>query len=298
MIQLCISTRKITAFIGLSAAMAFSAHSQSSLQTYFDFTTYGTQSGGASIVDQSGNSVTATLNTEAHTSLTASGLGITAGGNCNATGLTIGSANMSVFTGAFTIQDWVTLSAVANNQMLFGAGNGPVNTYIGDGITISDVFGAVRGGAVSAVVGGRTPNYQRYGYGVADGSFVAATATLYDIVYTWDGTDFKEYVNGALMGTRNMPTFGSLAQASSAGFVIGGAKNEPWNDAALAQTTSDFLLYTGALTAGQISSLNGVGAGASVSTINSIIAVPEPCTMALSALGGLAMLMIRQRSKH
>jgi hypothetical protein len=55
---------------GLLVATVFSARAQS-LQTYFDFTTYGTQSGGASLVDQTGNT-TGTLNTDAHTSLTIS----------------------------------------------------------------------------------------------------------------------------------------------------------------------------------------------------------------------------------
>jgi hypothetical protein len=291
-------TGTLALILGL-AATGNTAKASPILQSYFDLTTYGTQAGGAVITDQSGNNVTATLRTDANTSLTASGLGIT-GGNCNNTGLMIGSSDMSVFTGAFSIQTWTTLAAVNNNQVLFGANNGNINGYIGDGGTVSSIFGAVRGDAISGFVGGHTPSYSRYGYGIADGSFTAATATLYDVVYTWDGTDFKEYVNGTLMGTRNMPTFGSLAQASSAGsssgnsgFVIGGGMNQPYNDAANPQTTSSFLMFTGALDSTQVSNLHNLGAGASTSSI--VAAIPEPATLGLIGTFGVGLLFIRRR---
>jgi hypothetical protein len=106
----------------LLLALAPAAVAQS-LQTYFNFTTYGTQSGGAALADLTGHT-TATLNTEAHTTLTGSGLTISSGGISLNTGVTIGSAAMSGFTGAFSIQQWVTLAAVNNNQVLFGANNG------------------------------------------------------------------------------------------------------------------------------------------------------------------------------
>ena len=274
----------ISLFAAVLLALAPAAVAQS-LQTYFNFTTYGTQGGGASLADLTGHT-TATLNTEAHTTLTSSGLTISSGGISLNTGATIGSAAMSGFTGAFSIQQWVTLAAVNNNQVLFGANNGDTNQYVGDGATISTLIGAIRSQAISAYVGGSTPSYVQGGYGVADASGTPSTATLYDVVLTYDGTYFREYVNGTLKGTLNMPTFGSLAQACLAdnwgnttstgkgGFVIGGAMNDPFSDITLPETTSDLLLYNGALNQSQIIQIHNLGAGASLSAITGILAPP------------------------
>ena len=273
--------KKITISLLAAVVLAIApAAVAQSLQTYFNFTTYGTQSGGASLADLTGHT-TATLNSEAHTTLTSSGLTISAGGSSLSTGVTIGSAAMSGFTGAFSIQQWVTLAAVNNNQVLFGANNGDVNLYVGDGSTVSTVIGSIRGGAISAYVGGSTPSYAQGGYGVADSSGAASTATLYDVVLTYDGTSFREYVNGTLKGTLNMPTFGSLAQACStdsytgkSGFAIGGGLNDPFTDTTLPETTSDFLLYNGALSLAQITSIHNLGAGAGLSAITNVFAPP------------------------
>ncbi len=258
-------------------ALAPTAGAQT-LKTYFNFTTYGTQSGGATLADLTGHT-TATLNTEAHTTLTAGGLTISSGGSSLTTGVTIGSVAMSGYTGAFSIQQWVTLAAVNNNQVLFGANNGAINNYVGDGGTISTLIGAIRTQAISAYVGGSTPSYLQGGHGVADATGTPSTGTLYDVVLTYDGASFREYVNGTLKGTLNMPTFGSLAQACStdsytgkSGFAIGGGMNDPFTDTTLPETTSDFLLYTGALSQAQITSLHNLGAGASLNAVTNVFA--------------------------
>jgi autotransporter-associated beta strand protein len=278
--------KKITISLFAAVVLAFAPDAVAqSLQTYFNFTTYGTQSGGASLADLTGNT-TGTLTTDTHNSLTSSGLTIS-GGNTPNTGVQIGSSYMSGFTGSFSIQAWVTLSAVNVNQVLFGANNygsvgvnrvasGPTGSYPG-----STLMSSIRGSplAISAYVGGSTPSYNQYGYGVADSSFTAATATLYDVVLTYDGTNFNEYVNGTLKGTLNMPAFGSLATASAVdsstgkgGFTIGGGMNNPFNDTSASATTSDFLLYNGALSTNQISALHALGAGASLSAITNVLA--------------------------
>lgn len=276
------NTVSLLAAVVLALAPAAAAQT---LQTYFNFTTYGTQSGGAALADLTGHTI-GTLTADSHNSLTSSGLTISSGGSSPNTGVQIGSSYMSGFTGSFSIQMWVTLFAVNNNQILFGANNygsvgvnrvasGPGGSYPG-----STVFGAIRFGGISAYVGGSTPSYGQYGYGVADSSGAASTATLYDIVLTYDGTSFREYVNGTLKGTLNMPTFGSLATASAldsstgkGGFSIGGGMNNPFNDTTLPATASDFLLYTGALSQAQITSIHNLGAGASLSAINNVLGV-------------------------
>src|ERR1039458_533509 len=276
----------ISLFAAVVLAIAPAAVAQS-LQTYFNFTTYGTQSGGAALADLMGNTI-GTLTTDSHNSLTSSGLTISSSGSSPNTGVQIGSSYMSGFTGSFSIQMWVTLSAVTANQILFGAnnygsvGNNRVASGPSGGYPGSTLFGAIRGSplSISAYVGGSTPSYGQYGYGVADSSGAASTATLYDVVLTYDGTSFREYVNGTLKGTLNMPTFGSLATASAldsftgkGGFSIGGGMNNPFNDTTLPATASDFLLYNGALSHAQITSIHNLGAGASLSAINNVLGV-------------------------
>jgi hypothetical protein len=70
--------KKIIISLLAAVVLAFApAAVAQSLQTYFNFTTYGTQGGGAALADLTGNT-TVTLNTEAHTTLTSSGLTISA----------------------------------------------------------------------------------------------------------------------------------------------------------------------------------------------------------------------------
>jgi autotransporter-associated beta strand protein len=279
--------KKTTLKLLAAAVLAFApAANAQTLQTYYNFTTYGTQSGGASLADLTGNTV-GTLTTDSHNSLTSSGLTIASGGTAPNTGVQIGSSYMSGFTGSFSIQMWVTLSALTGNQVLFGANNngsvtgnhvasGPSGSYIG-----STLFGSLRGtgNAISGYYGGSSPSYNQYGTGIADGSFTSATATLYDVVLTYDGTYFREYINGVLKGTSTATsTFGSLATASSldtttgkGGFSIGGGMNENFNDNSLPETTSDFLLYNGALSQAQITALHTLGVGASLSSVKAAL---------------------------
>ncbi len=284
----------------LLLAFAVAASAQS-LQTYFNFGTYGTVAGGGTVVDQTGNT-TATLNNDANTFLTSSGLTITAGpsGNSINTGLTFASGSLNSFTGSFTIQDWVT-PASGSGVALFGGSSGAPNTYIGDGYTgVSTLLGFNWG---SLVGGGGTGNplnqpYNRYGNTVA--GYTLTVGTLYDLVLTYDAPTytFSQYINGALVGSLQ-EAFSSTSLAGVQTFAIGGAVNEPWasfGDSSAPETTSAFLLYNGQLTASQVSALDTAGAGASVGTINGIIApVPEPGSIALAALGGACLLVLRRR---
>jgi hypothetical protein len=77
-------------------------------------------SGGASIVDQTGNTH-ATLNNDANTFLTSSGLTIT-GGNFKVAGLNLAAGSLSGFTGSFSIQDWVTVQS-GGGAVLYAANN-------------------------------------------------------------------------------------------------------------------------------------------------------------------------------
>ena len=289
---------------GLFAAMAFSAQAQS-LHTYFDFSTYGTVSAGQTITDSTGNTQ-ATLNNDSITTLTSGGLTSAGGGNSGDNGLTFASGSLSSFTGSFSIQTWVTKNSTTG-VTLFG-GNGVTSTglpagqngYIGDGYTgVSSLFGFSWG---SLVGGGGTGNplgqsYNRYGNHVHD--YTLNVGQLYDLVLTYDASTytFHQYIDGALVGSLQ-EAFSSTSLAGVSVFAVGGAPGQPWKDASAAATFSDFLLYGGQLTDSQVSDLHNAGAGASISMINGIVATPEPSTMALSVLGGLAILMVRQRTKR
>lgn len=294
--------RKTNVVLSASAvllALVAAANAQT-LQTYFNFGTYGTVPGGGTVVDQTGNT-TATLNNDANTSLTGGGLAITAGpsGNSINTGLTFASGSLNSFTGSFTIQDWVT-PASGGGVVLFGGSSGAPNTYIGDGYTgVSTLVGFNWG---SLVGGGGTGNplgqtYNRYGNTVS--GYALTVGTTYDLVLTYNAATytFYQYINGASVGSLQ-EAFSSTSLAGVQTFAVGGAVNEPWapwGDSSAPETTSDFLLYNGQLTASQVSALDSAGAGASIGTINGIIAAPEPGTIALASLGGACLLVLGRR---
>jgi hypothetical protein len=281
--------------IGAGAVLAVTSAQAQSLQTYFNLQSYGSVANGNSILDALGNT-TATVNNDPNTSLTGSGLTITsASGNSASTGVTLASGALNGFTGDFTIQDWVTIANPNNGVVLWGANNGPANTYIGDGYTgVSTLIGFTWG---SLAGGGGTGNplgqpYNRYGNNI--GGVTLTAGQTYDMVLTYDASTymFNQYINGTWTSSLQ-EAFSSTSLAGTQLFAIGGCPNEPWSpwgDASADSTTEDFLLYNGALTSAQVSALDGAGAGASIATIDGIVAVPEPGIAALS-LGGLICLL-------
>ncbi|HXR06466.1 MAG TPA: PEP-CTERM sorting domain-containing protein [Candidatus Acidoferrum sp.] len=268
-----------------------------SLGIYYNLQSYGTVANGNSIVDALGNT-TATVNNDANTSLTSSGLTtVSASGNSASTGVTLASGSISGFTGSFSIQDWVTIGNPNNGVVLWGANNGPANTFIGDGYTgVSTLIGFSWG---SLAGGGGTGNplgqpYNRYGNNIGGVSLTAGQT--YDMVLTYDASTytFNQYINGTWTSSLQ-EAFSSTSLAGTQIFGIGGCPNEPWSpwgDATADATTKDFLLYNGVLAAGQVSALDAAGAGASLGTINAV--VPEPGSFALMALAGVTGLFFRR----
>jgi len=272
-----------------------------SLGIYYNLQSYGTVSAGGLVLDALGNT-TATLNNDPNTSLTSSGLTtVAAAGNSATAGLALPGSAFSGYTGSFTIQDWFTVNS-GGGVTLFGANNGPENTWCGDGNTISTIIGGVAFGTLVSGGYSGTPAYSRWGQ--TFGGSIVPGAYDYVLTYTVDpatggtGGTFIEYLNNSVVGSLYVTTFGSLAQATSlyngtSGLLVGGALNEPWapwGDAAANATTIDFLVYSGALSAAQVSALDAAGAGAATSTIIAI--VPEPGTMTLSALGIGCLLVL------
>ncbi|HEU5070962.1 MAG TPA: LamG-like jellyroll fold domain-containing protein [Verrucomicrobiae bacterium] len=240
------------------------------LVDYFDLQSYGTVAGGQTITDALGNAQ-ATLNPDANTSLTSSGLTIS-GGNSRTTGLNLAAGALNGFTGSFTIQTWVTVQG-GGGVVLYAANNGPANGYIATGYDgYAAVYGFKWGSCLSGGGAGNATGiaYNRYGQ-TAGLAYSMTAGTLYDIVLTYDaGTHiFRQYVNGALTGSQtNDFSQNSLAQAQN--FTVGGGTaTQTWGDNSALSTTKSFLLYRGALSASEVTNIHNLGVGASVAAIQS-----------------------------
>jgi hypothetical protein len=291
-------TRLVLAAGATLLGFGLAAQAQS-LGIYYNLQSYGTVANGNSIVDALG-STTATVNNDPNTSLTGSGLTIhSASGNSASTGVTLASGALNGFTGSFSIQDWVTLANPNNGVVLWGANNGPANTYIGDGYTgvstlIGFSWGSLAGGGGAGNPLGQP--YNRYGNGIGGVSLTAGQT--YDMVLTYNASTytFNQYINGTWTSSLQ-EAFSSTSLAGTQILGIGGCPGEPWSpwgDASADATTEDFLVYNGELNGSQVSALDGAGAGASIGTIDAIV-VPEPGTIAMSALGGIGLLFLRRR---
>ena len=105
------------ACFGLAMIGSSPVANAATLQTYFNFTSYGSVSGGNNITSSSigFSSTTATVKSSA-TSLTGSGLAITAGTNAGSTGVSMAGSALSSFTGDFTLQIWVHLPGYHRGQ--------------------------------------------------------------------------------------------------------------------------------------------------------------------------------------
>lgn len=264
----------------------------SMLTSYWDFTQYGTVAGGNTIGDTYGN-LTATVKTPA-TSLTSSGLAITAGTSGADTGVTLAGDQLSSFTGDFTLQMWFTSPSTVNgNTMLFG------------GTTSATVDGNMTGDqALFAGYSNTNPRFLRqimgnntvYGIAGAPPSGTAATAsTLYDYTLTYIASTHtvQAYLDGVAVGGGLSTTYFNGMSSLANGFSIGGVASPAFGDQAAAANISSFLFYDGALNTTQITDIHNLGAGASSSSI--VAAIPEPATLGMIGFVGVGMLFIRRR---
>ena len=278
---------------GLSAggSMSYAA----TLNDYFNFTTYGSVAGGSTIADQLGNA-TATVKSTG-TTLDGSGLTIAAGNNAGTTGVLMNGSQLSSLTGDFSIEIWYTSPvSILANTMVFG------------GTTTVNQDGTLAGDQALFAGYDRGPNYIRpiigngstYGTTLNPANGTGTTpSTLYDYVVTYSSAShtFTTYMDGAQVGSPLAVTYFNGLSALTSGLSVGGVANPAFGDNAAAANISDFLLYSSALSSTEVSNVHNLGAGASVSSLQGVgvTAVPEPSMFALAALGGLSILVLRQR---
>lgn len=275
---------------GVLAATGLSANAQSLLHYYY--------AGSGDIRNDQVGSANGTLEGTATlgggalvTDGTAGGLS----GGVPANGMMLSGSAVSGISGAFTIMDWFSCaSGQGNHTHLFDFSNGtgqnclialpvdanampyPAHAYAGVGGTYTDV---------------RNPSFNNG----AGGAWLDTGAT-FQMALTYDGSTLTMYVNGVAQESAACSGL-NLSTLTDIG-VAGGS---PWtvNDPSLNGTTYSFGILDGALSASQMSSVYALGNNATASAISAAIApVPEPSTLALSAIGGLSVLMWCRRGKR
>ena len=204
---------------------------------------------------------------------------ITAGGG---RGLTSPNANLGASyklpAGAFSIEDFFTPTAGANQAnfgTLFTLSNSTNNFIIGN---------VMRGGDRMPSVATGTDNTPQ--------TFPTTTLRyvdggLNDLVVTFDGATESVYLNGKLSGS----VANTLLSPGTTGpfNAIGGGT--PFSgDGGFNGVTNDFRIYSGALTASQVTFLDRSGPNGSP-----LVPVPEPSPLALLALGLAPVALLARR---
>lgn len=274
------------------------------LQTYYDFTSYGTVAGGNSITSSGyGESSTSASVNSTGTALTSSGLAITGSTPLGDTGVTMAGSTLSGYTGDFSLQIWYTSPATfVSNSMLWGGTTsatvdksmgGDQGLFAGYGNMANPAAGFVRPIASNGSTFGASMTNTTPGTGTT-------TSTLYDYVVTYSGNTFTAYMNGTSVGTMTVASGFNGLSALINGFSIGGVASPAFPDTAAGVNITSFMMYTGALDSTTVSKLNGLGATPTGDQFQSagITAVPEPRVMALMTAGLIGMMFFIRRRKQ
>lgn len=275
-------------------ALGSAAHAATTLENYFDFTSYGSVAGGGTVTAIGNTGSTATVKSAA-TSLTSSGLAITAGTNASSTGVNLTGSDLSGFTSDFTLQMWFTSpSTVAGNTALFG------------GTTSATIDGSMVGDqALFAAYSNTNPRFLRqimssnstFGIAGAPPSGTAATAsTPYDymLIYTASTNTVQAYLDGVAVGAGLSTAYFQGLDSLTNGFAIGGVQSPAFGDNAAAINVTSFMMYSGALTSDEINDIHAFGSTPSLNQLGSVVVVPEPTAALLGGLGFLGLLRRRR----
>jgi hypothetical protein len=262
------------------------------LESYFDFTQYGTVTGGSQITSNVYGDAVATVKSTA-TSLTSGGLAITAGTNAGSTGVTLAGSELASFTGDFTFQIWFTSPAtVAGNTALFG---GTTSATIDTSMVGNQALFAGYSNTNPRFLRPIMSNNTQFGVAATAPTGTAATAsTLYNytITYVASSDTVQAYLNGAVVGGSISTNYSTGLSGLTNGFSIGGVASPAFNDNAAGVTISSSLFYTGALTSTEIANIHAFGADVTVNELISagVTATPVPEPSAFAALAGVVGL--------
>lgn len=256
---------------------------------YWDFTQYGTVSGGSSVTSNVYGSLSGTLSSSS-TSLTSSGLAVTGTALDGTTGITLDSGSLSSFTGDFSIQTWFKNdTSVLDNTALFG---GTTDTSVSGDMSSDKAFFFSFYGQKTQVI---TNDGTTYGTPSQSAALTWDTSTVNDLVVTYTSSThtITTYLNGTQIAQSSNSGFASLSGVGN--FAIDGVANPAFNDNSAQVTTSNFLMYDGALSSSQVSAIDALGVNASLSSINSAIPEPAPFAAIIGALALLAAFAVRRQ---
>lgn len=228
---------------------------------------------------------------------------VTAGGNGTVNGtwsgtgprMTLDGSAVSGLSGAFTIETWFTATTGwPKFDTVFSFSDATTANYL--------LSTPVRGGdpwqssvAMKGAGGTATGSWDYFANGI-----YLDTPGVHQQLVTYDGTTLTYYIDGVMANFASLPATVvnpgfNLSTLTSIG-INGGS---PYGDPSLTGSTYDFRIYSGALSADQVAGVYSLGSDAgNAAIISAITPVPEPSTLALGALGGLALLVMRQRSRR
>ena len=249
------------AFVFLALAGFGDAARAATLETYFDFTRYGSVAPGAGIVSNVHGNTPAMLK-PAGATLDQWGLTVGMEQSAADTGVLIPAEALAGYTGDFSLQVWfITPVAVCPDTMIYGG----TTSERGDDSMVGDqaLFVGYNNdkGSVSflrPVVG----NGNRWGAwmdSVAGTGASLLSPQDYVITYNSARRVITAYLNGVHVGVMDATGFKGLA-ALSKGFAIGGVQNSAFPvDGAAPVNIRSFMIYSGVLSPGEVAKVHQGG---------------------------------------
>ena len=257
------------------------------LEAYFDFTRYGETAAGSTVTSNVHGAVVATVRTPIGASARP-GLAVPPDLDAAGTGVVLPAGALKAFSGDFTLQVWYrTGPEVRPNTLLYGG----TTSAIGDDSLAGDealFVGYNNDRGRVRFVRPITSNGSRWGAHMGDtpaGTGVAPD-TLHDYVIVYDSVARRitAYMDGSLAGTMEAGGFAGLPSLAG-GLTVGGVQNSAFAaDRSAAVSISSFLMYRGALDAGQAAKIHAFGPHAALDELRGAgVAVTEVAAAAPKA---------------